>query len=202
MHRIRKILIDIFHSRLEDISYLDIGANKWRHGSNTYLFYGKCKGTLVEADPVLADKLRRKRKADQIYNVAVSTKENESLKFYILSLATRSSLDKKHVEEEMKRGIKLIKTIQIKCETVNNIIAKNKNVPDFLSLDIEGMDFQVLQTIDYKKYKIKVIVAENSNERNAENETMDQFMNRQGYEIYCKTKANTVYKLSEKAIIA
>lgn len=190
---VSKILTDIFHKKLSDITYLDIGANKWRHGNNTYFFYKKSSGILVEADPYLAEKLRQKRKKDKVYNAAVGTKDGESLEFYILSLATRSSLDKKYIEQEKKRGIKVLNTIQIQCRTINSILEENNLVPDFLSIDIEGMDFQALQTIDYEKYRIKVIVAEQSDERNKDDETMDQFMVRKGYVVYGKTKSNAVY---------
>lgn len=63
------------------------------------------------------------------------------------------------------------------------------------------MDFQALQTIDYEKYKIKVIVAEQSDERNKDNETMDQFMLRKGYVVHNKTRSNVVYirKKSKKS---
>lgn len=191
---VSRILTDIFHKKFSDITYLDIGANKWRHGNNTYLFYKKGRGILVEADPTLAEKLRQKRKRDKVYHAAVGTKDGESLDFYILSLATRSSLDKEHVEQERKRGIKVLNTIQIQCRTINSILEENNLNPDFLSIDIEGMDFQALQTIDYERYKIKVIVAERSGEKNTDNETMDQFMGRKGYVVYCKTRANVVYR--------
>lgn len=198
---VSRILTNIFHKKMSDITYLDIGANKWRHGNNTYLFYKKCRGILVEADPALAEKLRQKRKKDKVYNAAVGTKDGETLEFYILSLATRSSLDKKYIEQEEKRGIKVLNTIQIQCRTINSILEENNLVPDFLSIDIEGMDFQALQTIDYEKYKIKVIVAEQSDERNKDNETMDQFMLRKGYVVHNKTRSNVVYirKKSKKS---
>lgn len=193
----KEILNNMYKIKTQDITYVDIGANNWRRGNNTCIFYLEgANGILIEADPFLCGKLRKKRMRDKIYNVAVGTENRKTLDFYILSMPTRNSLDKTQVRKSIALGLNLVDIIQIPCITVNEIIKKNHMIPDLLSIDIEGMDYKVLQTIDYKKYPIKVIIAESSDEKNRKGQTMDVFMKSMGYCIFQQTSSNTVYFLN------
>ena len=62
-----------------------------------------------------------------------------------------------------------------------------------MSIDIEGVDYKVLGSLDFKKHPIKVIIAEVSGEKNEHGETMDEFMMRIGYTVYGKYGSNVIY---------
>lgn len=176
------------------IKYVDIGANHYRRSNNTYLFYKNgARGICVEADPVLCKKLKRGRKHDRVINCAVGVEDGKEVEFYVLSLPTRSSMDREVVENLVSRGLKIKKTIKLPCISINSLLAQNQFTPDYLSIDIEGMDYVVLRGIDFNKYKIKVIVAERTEEI-IENETMDEYMERSGYLVFRKTCANVIYQ--------
>ncbi len=178
----------------ETISYADIGANNFRRGNNTYLFATKgAKGVLVEADPFLCKALRKKRAKDVVENCAIGIDDCESMDFYVLSLPTRNSMDYEQVKEQLALGLKLKETIKIPCVNINTLFAKHNLHPDYMSIDIEGLDFRVLKTLDFKTYPIKVIVAE-MDEETIDGQTMDDFMVSVGYEIAGKTATNVIYK--------
>ncbi len=57
---------------------------------------------------------------------------------------------------------------------------------DYLSLDVEGNELDILKTIDFKKFDIKVISAEFAHEQelNATKDDMGDFMKQKGYSVH------------------
>jgi hypothetical protein len=39
-------------------------------------------------------------------------------------------------------------------------ILSNRTIPDFLTIDVEGLDYDILKSIDFKRYPFKVICVE------------------------------------------
>ena len=65
---------------------------------------------------------------------------------------------KKFVEKDPKSKVNKYK---IKTTTFDKIIPSNKTI-DYLSIDLEGNEMDILETIDFTKYTIKVISVENN----------------------------------------
>src|SRR3954453_21218777 len=58
--------------KIENPTYLDIGAADPIVSSNTYLFYRKgCRGVLVEPNPAFCRELRRVRPKDTVLNIGI-----------------------------------------------------------------------------------------------------------------------------------
>jgi FkbM family methyltransferase len=143
-------------------SYLDIGANDPFFISNTALFYEKgCRGINVEANPLLYPKFREHRPEDINLNIGISDKEEE-LDFYVMADDTLSSFSKSECDALIKSGKKLESVQRVKLTTVSDILAKyfEDRFPDFLSIDVEGFDLQVLRSINFEKHWPKVICVE------------------------------------------
>lgn len=180
------------------VKYVDIGANDYRRGNNSYLFYTKgARGLLVEANPLLCKNLEKKRPEDNVKNVAIGTTSMDAIDFYVMSLTTRSSMNKESVEESIKNGLKVTEVIKVPCVNINDLFKDNDIVPDYLSIDIEGMDFEVLKTVDFDKYKIKVIVAETDNEEDENGVTMQSLLESHGYVLRKSFPSNSIYVLEK-----
>jgi hypothetical protein len=71
--------------------------------------------------------------------------------------------------------------------------------PDFLSIDIEGMDFDVLKTLDYNKSPIPVICAETSvfdfrkGRLDGKILSIHELLSQTGYFVYADTYINTIF---------
>lgn len=102
-------------------------------------------------------------------------------------------MDKAHVEESIQNGLSVKEVINVPCRNLNDILDEYSFVPDYLSIDIEGMDYKVLRSIDYSRYDIKVIIAEMTDKKNENGETMDDYMKNVGYAVYGKYGANVIY---------
>ena len=82
-----------------------------------------------------------------------------------------------------------------------------------LSLDIEGLDLEVLKSLDFEKYPIPVICVEtctySENHIRPKDKTILEFVMSKGYEVYADTYINTIfvnkawfYKKDESAPLA
>lgn len=179
-------------------SYLDIGANHPYYLSNTALFYQNgCRGINIEANPLLHDAFMKHRPSDVNLNVGISDKEEE-LDFYIMSDNTLSTFSKRECDLMISNGKTLDKVERIKLTTISKILGQHCQsiFPDFLSIDVEGLDFQILKSIVYDKSSPKVICVEaaeyspkGSGKRR--NELID-FLVSKGYYEYANTNLNAI----------
>ena len=55
---------------------------------------------------------------------------------------------------------KIVKDIDIELIPINFILEEMKNFPSFISIDVEGLDFEILSSLDTQKYRPGLIVAE------------------------------------------
>jgi FkbM family methyltransferase len=186
-------------------TYLDIGANLPRENNNTYLFYEKgLSGVCVEADPSLFGDLLRARKRDKVLNIGITFDERREADFYIFSVPGLNTLSKEEAEFREKNGShKIEKVIKIPLKTINEVIEENfDKPPDLISIDIEGLDLDVLKSLDFEKYRPTAICvetitySENRTERKM-TEILD-FLISKGYFVYGDTHINTIFADEER----
>src|SRR5580704_12499223 len=143
-------------------TYIDIGANHPFFINNTAIFYEKgCRGINIEANPMLIGEFNKYRPNDINLNVGISIEEGES-DFFILEDNTLSTFSKSESDNLQLNGKKLLSIEKVKLTPIENILKKyfNDQFPDFLSIDVEGLDFTILQSIDFNKHFPKVICVE------------------------------------------
>ncbi len=167
--------------------FIDIGAYDGITISNTLLFEELgWKGICVEADPDRFKSLKNNRKCD-CYNLAIHSKTGEKLEFItsncdVLNVLKEQSSDK-HIERmKIDGNQKELKTIEVNSITFDDLMSKNypdiRHI-DFLSIDIEGGELIVLETIDFNKYSFGLITVEN----NFEEGVLVNFMKERGYKV-------------------
>lgn len=145
------IALDIFERLgIDRPSYLDIGAYHPFDLSNTAPFYERgCRGINVEANPALMAAFKEHRPEDVNICAAVGVERGRA-QFHLdhHSLIPFSKAD--HA------------TIEVDVLTVDEIVDVYARgvFPDFLTIDIEGMDLAVLESVDYSRGGPKVICVE------------------------------------------
>jgi FkbM family methyltransferase len=179
-------------------SYIDIGANDPYFLNNTAVFYEKgCRGINIEANPLLYQKFTIARPNDINLNIGVGSKEDE-LDFFVMTDDTLSSFSKEECDAMVSYGKTLKTIIKIKLDTVSHILEEyfNNQFPDFMTIDVEGMDFQILQSIDFDKYWPKIICVEaaeyspiGAGERREE---LINYLVGKGYYEYANTNLNAI----------
>jgi FkbM family methyltransferase len=135
--------------------FVEVGANDPQRGSQTWhLEQRGWRGVLVEPQPELAARARQTRKA-QVFAVACSSQGGRR-PFHVAG--TMSSLDR----ATMAPGTQPECTIEIEVRTLDDILA-DANAPqpiDFVSLDVEGHELEVLRGFDLARWRPRLILME------------------------------------------
>jgi FkbM family methyltransferase len=147
---------------IDNPSYLDIGAHHPTNISNTKLFYDTgSRGINVEANPHLFQQFMIERPDDVNLNFGVGV-ESGFLDFYMVDEHSgRNSFDydtvAAFVADYPEFSIREVRALPVM--TVAQIL-QNRAIPDFLSIDVEGLDYDILKSIDFKRYPFKLICVE------------------------------------------
>jgi len=141
--------------------FIDVGCQHPVMNNNTYLFYKKgWNGINIDLDKKNIDLFNFYRKKDLNINFAVSSKEGETDLFFYHDKSAINTVEKS-VANYQKAQVKEIK--KIKTKTLNSIIENSEfknRIIDFISIDVEGHETEVIKGFDLKKYKPKVVVIE------------------------------------------
>lgn len=184
---------------IQKISYLDIGTNIPNYGNNTYLFYLEGNtGVCIEADKKLIPQIEKIRPKDKVINAGISNISDGEADFYIFDMGM-NTFDKDEMEYRTASGkYKLLEVVKVPMQTINSVIKKNFNsYPDLLSIDIEGLDFSVIKTLDFHSFPIPVICIEtciySENHVRPKDNRIQEFLESTGYERYADTYINTIF---------
>lgn len=188
---------------IEKPNYLDIGAHHPFDGSNTALLYQRgSRGVVVEANPDLIDNFCRERPKDTILNVGVGPRPG-TLPFYrIDDWSGRNTFSKTTAEEFVGKHpqFKISDVIQIEVVTLNDIVQKycEGKFPDLLSIDAEGMDFEILESADFSQTKPKIICAEIVTGADViSTANISQLLKTRGFVPYVRTWGNAIFVNAE-----
>jgi len=147
--------------------YIDVGANDPNIFNVTRFFYERgWHGINIEPNAELYLQLRSFRQRDINYNVGIATTEGRMI-FYQQAyqsdaLMPLSTFDKEIVDIQKKNGI-LFKEIVVPVTTLNNLLGKiSVREITFSTIDVEGFEKQVLESIDLARYKPVVLCIEAS----------------------------------------
>lgn len=193
----------LFNSMLNihEISYLDIGANHPINLNNTYYFYKKeFTGVCVDPNP-LFKKAYKDIRPNDVHVVAGVGPKKGNLDFYELNPNTLSTFSKKSADQfTQEDGHQLVRTYRVPVMTLDEVIGKylkNKPLPNFLNLDIEGWDYDILQSNRFKKWRPAVVCAETvtySTKKEQEKiAPLFKLFEDLGYFAYADTFINTIF---------
>jgi len=181
-------------------TYIDIGAHHPHYLSNTYLFYQQgSRGINVEPDPTLFEAFPKQRKPDTNLNIGISDREGE-LPFYVMSVPTLNTFSEADALAAVEQGrVKIERTFPVKVRPINAVLQENlQDRPlDFLSIDVEGLDFAILNSMDFNQWRPKVICAEtitySETNRGKKIPEIAGLLFDLGYEAYADTHINTIF---------
>jgi FkbM family methyltransferase len=183
-------------------TYIDIGAHHPTFLNNTFLFYQSgASGLNIEPDPYLFSEFDKKRPRDKNLNVGASFNSlEEEIDFYIMSARSLNTFSKDEAERVQAFGTYHITNVA-KVRTVNlNTIFKQyfeSGEVDFLTIDVEGLDSEIVKTIDFDLIKPKVICAETlsyaEDKTEKKNHDLMNYITSKGYFVYADTYINTIF---------
>jgi FkbM family methyltransferase len=125
--------------------FIDVGAYDGIQTSNTYTLetYFNWNGICIEANQDAYFKLNQNRKSINVYGAVTNYDGNISF----------------HGDKIVTNGV------STPCFKLNSILEQNfdnKIEIDYLSLDVEGHEYTILESLDFNKWKIKYLTVEHN----------------------------------------
>lgn len=185
--------------RIEKPTYLDIGANDPVNLSNTYFFYKKgCRGVCIEPNPSLVKKFKQKRPGDQVLEVGVSIDGRSSADYYMMDwheFNTFSEERAKEIEAHYAGQNNIQKKITRKLMTIMEVCdAYFPSAPNFVNLDVEGLDFEILKQIDFSRVSPDAFCVETiSTSDTGYKDQVSLLFEEKGYFQYAFTRINSIF---------
>jgi FkbM family methyltransferase len=198
------ILSSLFNGRVTGF-YIDIGAMHPTRFSNTYRFYKEgWRGINIDAMPGSMQIFDKIRPLDINLEIPVAD-QVQTIPYYIFNEPALNTLCRELAEaRDGKDTYVLEKVVDIETQTLSAILEKHLPVNqkiDFLTIDAEGFDFQILQSNDWEKYQPAVVLIESDvSFPNLINSKLNIFMNEHGYEFFAKTVRTFFFKRKDFAI--
>ena len=157
------LILNRFLENKEKGFFIDVGSHHPIRFSNTYFFYKKgWSGINIDAIPASMNNFNKIRPKDINIGKGVGIKNNQ-LTFYQFNESALKTFCKEEAFSKNKHGYKIIKSNLIKVDTLENILDKympeNTQI-DFLNIDAEGKDEEVLISNNWEKYKPNFILIE------------------------------------------
>ena len=156
------LIVDRLFSKIKKGVYIDVGCNHPIKYNNTYLLYQKgWNGINIDLDKTSINEFNIMRKNDYNVQELVGSIDGEEKEIYYYH--ERSAINTVSEDLAEKRQTKPREIIKKKTKSLNQIIKdspfENKKI-DFMSIDIENHEYEVLKNFNFLKYKIDVIVTE------------------------------------------
>lgn len=192
------VLARIFEQKISGF-YVDVGAHHPQRFSNTYYFYLRgWRGINIDAMPGSMSLFNRTRPNDINLELAISNESHE-LTYYAFHEPALNTFSESLAKHYCTTGVAKLsfekKIISRRlAEVLNEYLPKSQMI-DFITIDVEGLDYQVLQSNDWSKFRPEMILVENL-ERLSVDEIFKsdiyKFTSNQGYIFYGKTM-NTLF---------
>jgi FkbM family methyltransferase len=193
------VLQRLFHAKFDGF-YVDIGAHHPFRYSNTYKFYLKgWSGINIDPLPGSMEKFKKSRIRDINLEIPILNNPEKEMIYYMFNEPAFNTFNEKNAlaVEKDKRAI-IINKLNIKPYRLEEILEKYlppNVIIDFLSVDVEGMDLEVLKSNNWEKFRPQYIVAEsfNTNLNDDFDSELSVFLKENGYMIVSKTVNSLIF---------
>lgn len=167
--------------------FVEVGANDPHARSQTFhLERNGWTGLLIEPQPDLAEALRANRRA-RVFAVACSDPAHDGDTLTLHVAGPLSSLNR----ERMAPGTVPDGTIAVPVRTLDRVLAEGGARPgfDFLSIDVEGHELEVLSGFDARRWRPRLILLED----HVENLARHRAVRAMGYRLIRRYENNGWY---------
>ena len=155
------LAINKFVEKKKNGFYVDVGAHHPIQRNNTHILFKKgWEGINIDINEFSIDLFNYLRPKDLNLQIAVSNKNGEITFYSQKNFSQLNTTDKDIAKEHFQNNFR---TKVIKCKTIQNILDNskynNKKI-DFLNIDVEGAEMQVLSTLNFELHNPTLICIE------------------------------------------
>jgi FkbM family methyltransferase len=180
--------------------YVDIGAHHPVRHSNTYYFYQRgWRGINIDAMPGSMEAFDRLRPEDINLEVGIA-QARAALTYYRFRepAVNAFSLSQERIAE-LSASFGFLEKLEIQAVPLVDILRehlpRDRHI-DFLSIDVEGLDLEVLSSNDWQAYRPTIVLAEDLDAftlGNVLQSPITAFLGKQGYEPCAKMHHTILY---------
>ena len=174
--------------------FVEVGANRPQELSQTWhLEQLGWTGILIEPQPELAGDLCRARSA-KVFAVACSSPENAGRRMQLHVAGPWSALDR----DRMTPGAQPERVIEVPVRTLDDILIEARAPVgfDFLSIDVEGHELEVLSGFDFARWRPRLVLLEDF----VGNLSKHRFLRAAGYRLVRRFDNNGWYIPADASI--
>lgn len=144
----------------------------------------------------------KERKRDINLEIGIS-KEEKKLDFYVFKESAYNTFSKNLADNYISQGILLDKKVSVETMRLENVLDKNLKPHqkiDFMSIDVEGLDLETLESNDWNKYQPKFILCENHDIDIVNIQKVDiyKFLVNKGYKLISVAYITLIFKYEPK----
>ncbi len=184
------LIIQNYLKNINNGFYVDAGCYHPLHLSNTYLLHKRnWSGINIDISQFSIDLFNFLRPNDLNIYSAVSNTDRDVTIYFQKKISQLNTIYK---EISKKRMQGKIQEKNIKSQKLNTILNKSKFINrkiDFLNIDLEGADYEALQSLDFNIYRPKVICVE-INDKDIIGSDIFNFLNNLKYKLVWSSKSN------------
>jgi hypothetical protein len=184
----------------EAMTYLDIGAYHPTSINNTYYFYKRgAKGVLVEPNASICKVLREVRPRDTVLEAGIGITAQREADYYMMTEPSWNTFSKEEAEHQEKitnKRIRIKEVIKMPLYDINQVIADHfgGQAPLYLSIDAEGIHFEILKSVDFSRFRPKIICIETLVSGTTKTiPEIEAFMKEKNYVARGATFVNTIF---------
>ena len=175
--------------------YIDVGCYHPLDGNNTNLLHKKgWNGINLDINFYSIELFNFLRKKDVNIHSGISRKKDELTMYYRKEINMLNTLDEKIAKIHFRNGFKK-KNVQV--NTLNFFISryfKKLKKIDFLNIDVEGVELNVLKSLNFKQYKPQLICVEIHNSKNMYDTNYDYLKSNDIYKYFINKKYKIIWK--------
>jgi|SRR3989338_683914 len=191
-----KILSKIFQGKTQGVC-VEVGANNGVDDS-TSLFFEKIgwKCILVEPNSFLCQRIRAVRNA-LLYEYAASNRSGVATLHVVEGNERSHGLSTISPTKEYLARVKnhkfFSRPVEVHTMTLDDILTRAQIVDDidFISIDVEGHEYEVLEGFSLAKWKPEIVLVENNS--NTKNNPASNYLKKFDYVKFLKTGVNDWY---------
>ena len=182
--------------------YLDLGCFHPVRDNNTFQLYKKkWNGINIDLNPLTIELFNFSRSRDINLNIALSRKSEKKNFYFFGEFSPLNTLDSNHLNF-LKKNFNIkkdqYKVKKIKTENINKILNRYKFIIiDYLNIDLEGQEYDVLRNLNFKKYKINLLSVEMLSHNSLSkklSKKIDNLLKKNNFKLIYKTGVNYFYK--------
>lgn len=189
------ILERIFGDQTKGI-YVDVGAHHPRRFSNTLLLYRRgWRGVNIDAAPGSMRLFRRMRPRDVNLEIGVAAAAAER-DFYVFNEPALNTFDGERAKTLVTPPYVIDKVCKVRCAPLSEILGEHSiGAIDLLTIDAEGFDLEVLESLDWAVSRPRVVLTEQFSRDIATllASKTHALMDTRGYQLLAKTFNSVFY---------